>query len=255
MRLNGQVAVVTGGGRGIGRAVALALAKEGANVVVCARTQSEIDAVAAEIQALGRKALAVSVDVTAASQVEQLVEHTVAELDGIDILVNSAGGFPSELYDSSGSVDVAARVWEMTEASWDRILDTNLKSVFLCMRAVIPHMIERGRGNIVNIASQAGRVPYALGGAYPAAKHAVIALTQAAAQQAAAHGVRVNAVSPSIVDTPGQRRLMAKLMPEEQFPPMDSPEFVAAAVLYLLCDGPTRMTGQSLDLFTIGQSM
>ncbi|MCD6290168.1 MAG: SDR family oxidoreductase [Anaerolineae bacterium] len=252
MRLDGKAAIVTGGGRGIGRAIALALAREGADAIVAARTQSEVEAVAEEVRALGRQALAIPTDVTAAQEVEQLVEQTIDEFGHIDILVNSAGGIPYELYDYPGPLRMPKGIWEIEEATWDRIIASNLKSVFLCMKAVLPHMIERGQGDIVNIASKLGRGPTASEGSYPAAKHAVISLTQTAALQTRAYGVRVNAVSPGMVDTPGLRRFLTAFSPGQELPPMMSAESVAAAVIYLLCDAPREMTGQSIDLFGIG---
>jgi NAD(P)-dependent dehydrogenase (short-subunit alcohol dehydrogenase family) len=250
MRLEGQTAIVTGGGRGIGRAVALALAREGANVTVCARTPSEIEAVATELQQLGRKALAVPADVTAATQVQGVVEQTQAAFGGVDILINNAGGNPAELYDASGSLALG-ELWEMDERRWDRTLEANLKSVFLCTKAVMPPMIARGRGHIVNIASAMGHGAWAIGGPYMIAKHGVIALTQSLGLTAAKHGVRVNAVSPGLIDTPGQRRFMRTRMPEDKLPPMEPPEPVAAAVVYLLCEAPPGMTGQALQLFQV----
>ena len=249
MKLKGKIAIVTGGGRGIGRAIALALATEGTDVVVAARTQAEIEAVATEIENLGRRALAISADMTKLSDVVQLAKRTHAEFGKIDILVSNAGGAPSEMYDNSGSLEMPVGIWESSEKSWDTLIDANLKSVFLCMKAVMPYMIEQGEGDVINIASAMGRRAGRLGAAYAVAKHAVIGLTQNAALQASEHGVRINAVSPGLIDTPGQRRLMATMMPEDKFPPMDSAESVARGVVYLLCDAPKTMTGQSLDLF------
>lgn len=253
MRLAGKVAVVTGGGRGIGRAIALALAREGADVVVSARTQSEIDAVAEEVRALGRKALAVRADATLAHDVEQLVAQTLSELGQIDILVNNAGGVIStEEYPPTRPSDIVWEVWKMDEAIWDRLISLNLKSVFLCTKMVLPHMIERKQGDIVNISSRVARGPYLREAAYAAAKRAVLSLTETTALQVRPYGIRVNAVSPGMVDTPGQRKLLSELLPEDQFPPMMSAESVAAAVIYLLVDAPREMTGQSLDLFSAG---
>jgi 3-oxoacyl-[acyl-carrier protein] reductase len=252
MRLAGQVALVTGGGRGIGRAIALALAREGARVSIVARTQAEIDAVAAEIRATGGQAFALRADVTVASEVGAAVERTLAEFGRIDILVNNAGGIPAEVLSETSGAKPGMEIWEWPEAVWDQFVKSNLNSVFLCSRAVIPAMIAQGHGEIVNIASRMGRVPTAMGGGYAAAKHAVIALTQTLALSAAPRGIRVNAISPGMIDTPGQRRFLAKIMPEENFPPMDAPETVAAAVLFVLCDTARGMTGQSLDLFPIG---
>lgn len=250
MRLEGQTAIVTGGGRGIGRAIALALAREGTRVTVCARTPTEIEAVAREIQALGRGALAVTADVTVAAEVAAVLEQTQAALGSPTILINNAGGVPSELYDADGGLTLG-ELWEMDEGRWDRTIAANLKSVFLCTKAVLPLMIARGGGHIVNIASAMGHGTWAIGGPYMVAKHGVIALTQSLALNAVKHGVRVNAVSPGLIDTPGQRRLMATLMPEASFPPMEPAESVAAAVLYLLCETPPGMVGQALQLFEV----
>jgi 3-oxoacyl-[acyl-carrier protein] reductase len=212
---------------------------------------ADIEAAATEIRQTGRKAIAISADVTIAQQVEDLVVRTKAEFGTIDILVNSAGGIPSELYGLDGAAPASITVWDTPEVVWDLMIASNLKSVYLCIKAVMPHMISQQRGDIINIVSQAGRVPYLLGGPYPAAKHAAMALTETVGLQAATYGIRVNAVSPGLVDTPGQRRVMTLFMPEDQLPPMDPPESIAAAVLYLLCDAPKNMTGQSLDLFKI----
>lgn len=251
MRLDGQAAIVTGAGRGIGRAIALALAREGARMVVNARTPGEVAAVVAEIRALGGEALAVLADVTVATEVERLVAAAVARFGAVDILVNNAGGIPGELYDAAGAPKFATAIWEEPEASWDRIIDANLKSVFLCARAALPHMLARGRGEIVNIASQAARVPRG-GGAYAVAKTGVVALTQLLAIQAGPRGIRVNAVSPGLVDTPGNTRLLQARRPGAALPERDSAESVAAAVRYILCDAPRSMNGQSLDTFGIG---
>ena len=164
MRLKGQTAIVTGAGRGIGRAIAIALAKEGAEVVVCARTTSDIEAVVTEIQRGGGTGLAITADVTKAHDVDVLITRTKTELGHIDMLVNSAGGTPAEVYPPDGSSPVAPTLWEFSEATWDGMIASNLKSVFLCVKAVMPHMISRKHGEIVNIVSQMGRVPTPYGG-------------------------------------------------------------------------------------------
>jgi 3-oxoacyl-[acyl-carrier protein] reductase len=251
MRLEGKTAIVTGGGRGIGRAIALALAREGANVALCSRTASEIEGVAEEVRQLGRTAMTCTADLTASEHVATLVERTLATFGGIDILVNNAGGIPAELYDASGSLAIG-EIWEMAEALWDRTIEANLKSVFLCVKAVMPAMVAGGGGHIVNIASAMAHGAWPFGGPYVVAKHGVIALTESLGLTAAKHGVRVNAVSPGLIDTPGQRRFFKGLgMEESSFPPMEPPEPVAAAVLYLLCDTPPGMTGQALQLFQV----
>lgn len=253
MRLAGQTAIVTGGGRGIGRAIALALAREGANVVVNARTRSEVAAVVEEIRALGGDALAALADVTSAAEVDRLVADAANRYGAVDILVNNAGGMPSELYDAAGAPKFTPLLWEESEAVWDRIIAANLKSVFLCSKAVIPRMLAQGRGEIVNIASQNARMIRSgrAGSAYTVAKTAVVALTQVLALQAGPQGVRVNAVSPGLIATPGNTRLLRSRRPDAALPDRDPAESVAAAVLYLLCDAPPSMNGQSLDTFGI----
>lgn len=253
MRLSGQTAVVTGGGRGIGRAIALAVAREGANVVVNARTPGEVAAVVEEIRALGGAALAALADVTVAAEVERLVAAARSSFGAVDILINNAGGMPSELYDAGGAPKFTALLWEEPEAIWGRIIDANLNSVFLCCKAVIPGMLAQGHGEIVNIASQAARVARngRAGSAYAVAKTAVVALTQILALQAGPQGVRVNAVSPGLIATPGNTRLLRSRRPDAALPERDSAESVASAVLYLLCDAPRSMNGQSLDTFGI----
>jgi 3-oxoacyl-[acyl-carrier protein] reductase len=185
--------------------------------------------------------------------VQRLVERTRADYGDIGILVNAAGGTPSELYAQPGVVGgregMLAAPWNMAESTWDTLIDANLKSVFLCTKAVIPRMVAAGRGDVVTIASQMGRVTAKMGGAYAVAKTGVIALTELFASAAATHGVRVNAVSPGLVDTPGQRRLVAAL--GVPLPNYDSADSVAKAVLYILCDAPKSMNGQSLDTFGI----
>jgi 3-oxoacyl-[acyl-carrier protein] reductase len=248
------VALVTGGGRGIGRAIGLALAREGAQTVLCARTRAQVDAVAAEIVEAGGQGLAVSGDLTVWPDVQQAVAAATARFGPPDILVNNAGGVPSELYDEHGALRLTfdGPCWEEPEDAWDRMIAANLKTVFLCTKAVMPGMIARGRGDIVTIGSAMGRSVPAAGGSYAVAKTAVTAFTQLCAAAAAGHGVRVNAVAPGLIATPGNDRLLRSWHPAAQaFPPRDSAESVALSVLYLLCDAPATMTGQSLDTFRL----
>lgn len=253
MRLQGQTAVVTGGGRGIGRAIALALAQEGARVVVNARTPAEVEAVVREIDGMGQQAVGVLADVTVAAEVDRLMAESREQLGDIDILINNAGGVPSELYAESGALLLDWQVvWDEPEASWERMLASNLTSVFLCAKAVIPRMIERGHGEIVTIASQTARVVGRSGGSYAVAKTAALKLTELLAVQAGKHGIRVNAVSPGAVETVGNTRLLRARAPGRELPVREPAETVARAVLYVLCDAPRSMNGQSLDTFGIG---
>lgn len=194
LELAGRTAVVTGAGRGIGRAVARSLAEAGAAVVVAARTGREIEAVAAELSGEGHRALAVRCDVTDPASVERLAEEAgrLAEEAGgsVDILVNNAGAAHS------------APVHKTELEDWNRMLAVNATGTFLCTRALLPGMLERGWGRIVNVVSVAGLTGARYIAAYAASKHAVIGLTRCTAAETAAHGVTVNAVCPGYVDTP-----------------------------------------------------
>ena len=187
--LSGRVAIVTGASRGIGRAIAVALAGAGADVALGARTASDLDETAEAVRALGRQAIAVPTDVTVAADVERLVERTVAELGGLDVLINNSGiGEPHTALDT-------------TEEVWDRHLDVNAKGTFLCCRAAARHMLARGAGKIVNVTSifaLKGVPNYA---AYSASKAAVVGLTRALAIEWAPGGVQVNALAPGYVAT------------------------------------------------------
>lgn len=244
MRLQDQVAVVTGGGKGIGRSIALGLAAEGATVVVTSRTQADLAETVAAIEDAGGKALASVKDLTSARQVGDLAGEIMRDLGRVDILINNAGGYPSEMYTGEGAQPL--KIWEWREEQWDTIIAANLKTAFLCTREFLPLMIKAGRGKVVNISSRMGRIASQMG-AYAAAKAALIAMTKTAAIQAEPYGIQVNAVSPGITDTPGQRRYNSSV--GQDGIAMADAESVVRAVLYLLCDAPPNMVGQSLDLF------
>ncbi len=191
--LTGKVALVTGGGRTIGAAIARRLAQAGADVAVHYRTSAEGAAkVVASITGLGVHAVAVAAELTHAAEVARLVDETVSALGGIDILINNAGTYP------------VSPLLTMAEEEWDRVLDTNLKSVHLCTRAVAKVMIEQARsGAIVNIASIEGLVPAALHAHYASAKAGVLMHSRTAALELGQHGIRVNAVAPGLIWKPG----------------------------------------------------
>jgi NAD(P)-dependent dehydrogenase (short-subunit alcohol dehydrogenase family) len=188
--LQGRVGLVTGAGRGLGRAIAAALAASGARVVLAARTRGEIESAADELtRSSGSEALAVPCDVRDAAQVRALVERAVAGFGGIDILVNNAGVFR------------LAPVAETDEAAWDAMLDTNLKGAFLVARAAVPHLVAR-RGHVINMVSLAGRNAYRDNGAYCASKWGLLGFTNVLREELRQEGVRVTALLPGAVDTP-----------------------------------------------------
>jgi len=189
MRLKDKIALVTGGGRGIGRAIALSFAGEGADVAVSARSQAEIDRVAEGVRAAGRRSLSIPADVSRGDQVRRMVDRVLAEFGRIDILVNNAGyarHFP---------------VAELTEEVWDTTMGVNLKAVFLCTQAVLPGMVARKSGCILTVASISGHRGYRGCSAYCAAKAGAIAFMETLALEAQAHHVKVHTLSPGAVAT------------------------------------------------------
>ena len=188
-KLSGEVALVTGGNRGIGRAIAQRLAALGASVAICGRDVAALEDSAAALKKLGAKTFFQVADVTSAAQVAELVPATERALGPISILVNNAG------------MGLFGPAHEKTEAEWDRVLDTNLKSVFLMSRAVAPLMIRRGSGDIINISSLAGRNTFAGGGIYCASKWGLLGLSGCMAEDLRDHGIRVSVICPGSVAT------------------------------------------------------
>ena len=221
MRLEGRVALVTGGGRGIGRATAIALAEEGASVAVIARTTHEIEEVADLIKDRGGKALASTADVTEKTQVDTAVQQTSDQLGPIDILVNNAGGGRA-----------IGPVWEVDPDEWWASVEINLRSVFNCCHVILPSMIKRGRGRIINVSSGLALNPLPHGSSYSASKAAVLRFTDSLALEVEPHGVQVFAMSPGTVRTamtdyilesgPGRRWLpQMRQMPESVWVPAE----------------------------------
>jgi NAD(P)-dependent dehydrogenase (short-subunit alcohol dehydrogenase family) len=187
--LQGLSALVTGGSRGIGRAIAVRLAKLGAKVAICGRDQAALDETLAALQGIGGQAHAQIANVTRAEEISKLLADSEAAIGPLSILVNNAG------------IGLFGPVEEQSEADWDRVLNTNLKSVFLVSRAVVPGMMRRGRGDIVNISSLAGLNAFAGGGIYCASKWGLQGLTACMAEDLRGHGIRVSAVCPGSVAT------------------------------------------------------
>jgi 3-oxoacyl-[acyl-carrier protein] reductase len=238
-RLEGRVALVTGAASGIGQGIALAFAAEGADVVVADRvTEADAAATLAGVAASGREALFVEVDVSDEAQVRAMADAAVARFGRVDILVNNAGIFSESLLE------------EMTAEEWDRVLATNLRSVFLCTRALIGPMLERGDGRIINIASQLGQIGGVSAVHYSASKAGVIGFTKALAREVSARGVLVNAIAPGPIETPlleneTEAWRSAKLaeLPIGRFGRVD--EVTPTAVLLASADG-SYYVGQTL---------
>src|SRR5947209_676179 len=238
----GKVAFVTGAANGIGRATAVAFAREGASVVVADVSEEGNRETAHLIEELGGRALAVRCDVTKVADVKAALEKTVEAFGRLDFAFNNAGVEPRK----------PAPTAEYEE-EWNRILDTNLRSVFLCMKHEIPLILKQGGGAIVNTSSGAGVIGIKGSPAYTAAKHGVIGLTRAAALDYAAQNLRVNAVCPGYIDTPMMGRFTggtpegrAKVVAEEPVGRMGKPEEIAAAVLWLCSDAAAFMVGHAL---------
>ena len=249
--LRGRRALVTGGGRGIGRTAALRLAEAGADVAVSARTAAEVERVAGEVRRAGVKAAAITADVARADEVGRLFAAAREALGGIDILVANAGIAPS------------APLVKTTDEVWSSVLAVNLSGVFYCLREALPGMAERGWGRAVVLASIAGKSAMPYIAAYAASKHGVLGLTKVAALEMAGTGVTVNAVCPGYVDTPmtdggvariagktgadpaAIRRKLEELSPQRR---LVTPEEVAALVLFLCGEDARGITGQGLNV-------
>ena len=239
MNLADRVAIVTGSGRGIGRAIALRLAEAGASVVVNdIGDAAPVEAVVKEIKAMGGQALPVLADVSSAAEVDRLVAETTSAYGRIDILVNNAGIARDQL------------LLRMTEEEWDRVLAVDLKSVFLGTRAVLKYMVKERRGRIISIASVVGIVGNAGQANYAAAKAGIIGFTRTVAKEVASRGITVNAIAPGFIDTEMTKRLKEEWKEElkKRIPlgRLGSPRDVAEAVAFLAGEEAGYITGQVL---------
>ncbi|MFM7320037.1 MAG: 3-oxoacyl-[acyl-carrier-protein] reductase [Armatimonadota bacterium] len=244
LSLEGKVAVVTGagrGGHGIGHGIAMALAAAGADVVITARTNiADAEAVAAAVEALGRKALAVRCDVSESSSVDALFAEVDAEFGKIDVLVNNAGITKDTL------------LLRMSEEQWDAVLDANLKGTFLCTRAAAKRMLSKRSGRIINITSVNGIVGSPGQANYSASKAGMIGFTRTVAKELASRGVTVNAVAPGFIDThmtegfkEEARAAILSKIPVGRF---GNVEDIGAAVAFLASDAAAYITGQVLTV-------
>jgi 3-oxoacyl-[acyl-carrier protein] reductase len=226
LSLAGKVAVVTGGSRGIGLAIAQRFVQAGARVAICGRNEPALEAAASQ---LGGEVMWVRCDVARFADCKQL-HAAVDKRFGIpDIVVNNAG------------VVERVRLDEMSEAQWDHVLDANLKGTFNVTRVFLPQMRSRGSGRVINISSISGRLGTPRLTAYCAAKHGVIGFTRALAEETRDVGIQVNAICPGSVDT--------EMLKGSGFPPMMAPDEIARVALFLAVEAPPALTGASLDVF------
>jgi NAD(P)-dependent dehydrogenase (short-subunit alcohol dehydrogenase family) len=241
--VEGKVALVTGGASGIGRAAALAFAREGALVAVADRTEAAAQATVAMINATGGQAIAIAADVTHAEDVAAMVARTLIAFGRLDCAFNNAGIAPFQV----GSL--GQKLHETGEASWDAVLAVNLTGVFLCMKHQVPAMLRQGGGSIVNTASIAGLVGLPTSSAYVASKHAVIGITKTAALEYALDRIRVNAVCPGYIRTPmtdaSVERRGEELMSKIPVRRIGEPDDIAEAVVWMSSDRAGYITGSA----------
>lgn len=239
--LEGKMALITGASRGIGKAIAQAMAEHGADVAVAARAVEALEQTAKEIEALGRRAVVVPCDVTNPAQVEEMVKTTIEKLGGLDVVVNNAGGSR-----------FMAPLTGVREDGWDKMINVNLKSVYLVSKAAGPHLLAQRKGSLINIASTAG-VQGSVGlSFYSAAKWGVLGVTRSLAKEWAHAGVRVNAISPGAVDTdiwgnltedPNFVRGLVAPIPLGRW---GQPEEIAGAAVFLASDASSFVTGANI---------
>ncbi|MEM2425282.1 MAG: 3-oxoacyl-[acyl-carrier-protein] reductase [candidate division WOR-3 bacterium] len=241
-RFSGKVVVVTGSGRGIGRAIALAFAKEGADVVVNAsRNVEEVNEVVEEIKKMGGRAIGVIADVSKWEEAQMLIQKAIEHFGKVDILVNNAG------------IARPAMCYKMNEEEWDTVINVNLKGAFNCIRAVAPYMIERRYGKIINISSVAGRDGLVGNINYAASKGGLDSLTKTAAKELGRYGINVNAVAPANIETKMTEWLKDPKFQERYLPRIPlgrfgKPEDVAPLVLFLASDEASYIAGEIISV-------
>jgi len=251
MRFRDKTALVTGAGRGIGRAIAESFAREGANVAGCDRDLRLLEELAESLASMGVKYLTCPCDVSDGEEVRRTVEGAIAEFGAVDVLVNNAG------------VSHIVPFLEMDDETWDETMAVNVRGAYLFCKGVLPSMIERGHGKIVNMSSQSGKKGNSHYAAYCASKFAIIGLTQSIAVECADQGININAVCPGVVFTPLWEEMLPDYARKRDMAPgevrayleskiplqrLATPEDVAKVVLFLASDAADYMTGQALNV-------
>jgi len=251
LQLNNKIAIVTGAGQGIGEAISVRLAKEGADVVVSDINLDSTVKTGERIKALGRRSLAIEADVSESKDVEEMVNSTMKRFGRIDILVNNAG------------IVIVKPILEFEEEEWDKVINVDLKGVFLCSRAVAKIMIDQKSGKIINVSSSSGKMGTEFFATYAAAKFGVIGFTQGLAKELAPHRIIVNAVCPGIIDTEMWEYVDEELGKVLRLPKGEAfnrqirniplsragtPEDVAGVVAFLLSSQADYMTGQAINV-------
>ncbi len=238
--LTGKVAIVTGAGRGIGYHISLALARYGADLVICSRTFSELEKVKGEIEKLGRRVLIQQMDVTKIPEIYAMVKQSMKVFGHIDILINNAG------------VNITQWAVDVTEEAWDRVVDTNLKALFFCAQAVGKVMIQQKKGKIINISSQTGTVAIPQRAAYCSSKGGVNQLTKLLAIEWAQYNINVKAIAPTFIETPFSKPMFEKegfreyVLGNIPLGRVGQPEDVTGAVIYLASEASNMVTGHIL---------